>query len=295
MRKIGIILFGIVLMGIGFNPHVSFAEDAQDDGFFIAVNEDETLSDEEKFSRAHEGLEKALSLALEKVSSLKADLDSREFTDGTRELELKTLYLADLSIYETFYSESLAKAQLLESLESVQALAQEVKTYRDVTYTPGVQKIVEFILVFYSEDVINTAADRFTKISEDIGKLELLGLVNEGTFSEQLASINTTLTEAMTLRSQAKDMVLAITAVEEPTTTPGVTETTTPTVIEEETLQIDAPAVVTDEGIKVAPADDTAAEQTAQMLLEKSLNNVKSAYDSFIEISKSVKETLGLE
>jgi len=295
MKKIGIILFGIVLMGIGFNPHVSFAEDAQDDGFFIAVNEDETLSDEEKFSRAHEGLEKALSLALEKVSSLKADLDSREFTDGTRELELKTLYLADLSIYETFYSESLAKAQLLESLESVQALAQEVKTYRDVTYTPGVQKIVEFILVFYSEDVINTAADRFTKISEDIGKLELLGLVNEGTFSEQLASINTTLTEAMTLRSQAKDMVLAITAVEEPTTTPGVTETTTPTVIEEETLQIDAPAVVTDEGIKVAPADDTAAEQTAQMLLEKSLNNVKSAYDSFIEISKSVKETLGLE
>ena len=295
MRKIGIILFGIVLMGIGFNPHVSFAEDAQDDGFFIAVNEDETLSDEEKFSRAHEGLEKALSLALEKVSSLKADLDSREFTDGTRELELKTLYLADLSIYETFYSESLAKAQLLESLESVQALAQEVKTYRDVTYTPGVQKIVEFILVFYSEDVINTAADRFTKISEDIGKLELLGLVNEGTFSEQLASINTTLTEAMTLRSQAKDMVLAITAVEEPTTTPGVTETTTPTVIEEETLQIDAPAVVTDEGIKVAPADDTAAEQTAQMLLEKSLNNVKSAYNSFIEISKSVKETLGLE
>ena len=295
MKKIGIILFGIVLMGIGFNPHVSFAEDAQDDGFFIAVNEDETLSDEEKFSRAHEGLEKALSLALEKVSSLKADLDSREFTDETRELELKTLYLADLSIYETFYSESLAKAQLLESLESVQALAQEVKTYRDVTYTPGVQKIVEFILVFYSEDVINTAADRFTKISEDIGKLELLGLVNEGTFSEQLASINTTLTEAMTLRSQAKDMVLAITAVEEPTTTPGVTETTTPTVIEEETLQIDAPAVVTDEGIKVAPADDTAAEQTAQMLLEKSLNNVKSAYDSFIEISKSVKETLGLE
>ena len=295
MRKIGIILFGIVLMGIGFNPHVSFAEDAQDDGFFIAVNEDETLSDEEKFSRAHEGLEKALSLALEKVSSLKADLDSREFTDETRELELKTLYLADLSTYETFYSESLAKAQLLESLESVQALAQEVKTYRDVTYTPGVQKIVEFILVFYSEDVINTAADRFTKISEDIGKLELLGLVNEGTFSEQLASINTTLTEAMTLRSQAKDMVLAITAVEEPTTTPGVTETTTPTVIEEETLQIDAPAVVTDEGIKVAPADDTAAEQTAQMLLEKSLNNVKSAYDSFIEISKSVKETLGLE
>ena len=295
MKKIGIILFGIVLMGIGLNPHVSFAEDAQDDGFFIAVNEDETLSDEEKFSRAHEGLEKALSLALEKVSSLKADLDSREFTDGTRELELKTLYLADLSIYETFYSESLAKAQLLESLESVQALAQEVKTYRDVTYTPGVQKIVEFILVFYSEDVINTAADRFTKISEDIGKLELLGLVNEGTFSEQLASINTTLTEAMTLRSQAKDMVLAITAVEEPTTTPGVTETTTPTVIEEETLQIDAPAVVTDEGIKVAPADDTAAEQTAQMLLEKSLNNVKSAYDSFIEISKSVKETLGLE
>ena len=295
MKRIGTILFGIVLMGIGFNPHVSFAEDAQDDGFFIAVNEDETLSDEEKFSRAHEGLEKALSLALEKVSSLKADLDSREFTDGTRELELKTLYLADLSIYETFYSESLAKAQLLESLESVQALAQEVKTYRDVTYTPGVQKIVEFILVFYSEDVINTAADRFTKISEDIGKLELLGLVNEGTFSEQLASINTTLTEAMTLRSQAKDMVLAITAVEEPTTTPGVTETTTPTVIEEETLQIDAPAVVTDEGIKVAPADDTAAEQTAQMLLEKSLNNVKSAYDSFIEISKSVKETLGLE
>ena len=276
MKKFIFTLFAALLLGIMTSPFVVLAQDNPDEGFLIAVNEDETLSDEERFVRAKDGLEKALSLSLEKVASLTADLNNREFEDGSREAELKSVFLENLASYEVYYSESLTRAQYLDNLESVQALAVEIKEYRDLTYTPGIEKVVEFVLVFYSEDVIGKATERLNKVSEDIEKLEALGLIENGAFSGQIESISSSLLEADNLRIQAKDIILAV-------------ETGEPAgPVEESVDAAEQTAAQTD-------TLDVAEEPSPQALLEQSLNNVKSVYEAFLEISKSVKETLGLE
>jgi len=276
MKKIIFTLFAALLLGIMTSPFVVLAEDNPAESFFVAAIDDETLSDEERFVRAKEGLEKALSLSIEKVASLTADLNGRGFEDGSREAELKSVFLENLASYEVYYSESLTRAQSLDNLESVQALAVEIKEYRDLTYTPGIEKVVEFVLVFYSEDVIGKATERLNKVSEDIEKLEALGLIENGAFSGQIESISSSLLEADNLRIQARDIILTV-------------ETGEPAgPVEESVDAAEQTAAQTD-------TLDVAEEPSPQALLEQSLNNVKSVYEAFLEISKSVKETLGLE
>jgi len=280
MKRVILSIFSVALMGIVMNPLVSFA---QEEELLIAISEDEALSGEERFEKAKAGLEKALSLALDKVSQLTADLNNRQFDEETIEAELRVLYLEDLAQYGAYYSEALTAAQTLESLESVQALAQEVKGYRDTTYTAGVEKIVEFILVFYSEDVIGTATERFEKITEDIDKLETLGLIGVGVFSEEMDSINALLMDAAQFRMQAKDMLLVN------------VEATSTDEVPVETVDIAEDTATSVDELPVDEGQTANEEKTPKALLETSLNNVKSAYELFVQISNSVKETLGLE
>lgn len=266
----------IVLAGIIGNPFVAFS---QEEDPFLAINEDESLSEEERFVKAKDGLLRALTLALEKVSELTADLDGRSFDDESRESEIKVVFIGDLSNYREYYSEKLAAAEPLETLEAVQELAQEIKDYRDKTYTPGVEQIVQFILVFYSEDIISIAGERFEKISADIDTLESLGLIEEGSFEEQMAEVELLLVEASDLRAQAKDIILA----------PQESEDATGTV-----AAIEGIAEVSTTAEEVADSEPE-EEIAPQNLLETSLNNVKTVYEIFLGISNTVKETLGLE
>src|SRR3990172_8768644 len=277
MKRTTILILLAILVGIGMNPRVSFA---QEDELFIAINQDESLTETERFEMAKDGLGKALVLALEKVAQLTSDLDNRQFDEGTRGAEVKALYLLDLVGYNTFYSEALATTPTLENLEAVQALAQKVKDYRDTTYTPGVENIVEFVLVFYSEDILKTATERFEKISADIEKLETLGLIDAGVFTEQINSINTLLTDAGDLRLQASEIILAVQPQEATTTVEAIASSTE---AEIDTLPL------------TAETAEVVEEVAPRMLLQTSLGNVKSAYELFLEISNSVKITLGLE
>jgi len=280
MRKTVFAIIGILLMGILANPLVVSAQEKTDDSFVIAVNGDENLSDAEKLTLAKDGLEKALSLALEKVTNLTNELNSREFDEESTENTLKSAYLEDLNSYATYYSESLEKSKSLEDLESVQNLAKEIKDYRDTTYGPGVERIVEFVLVFYSEDVINKANERLEKVSEDIGKLEGLGLIEKGTFDEKLEFMKTSLEEASRLRLIAKDIVVILPQEDTTSTSEG--------------LLIDTEAEIATT-TNIDGSEITTEEESAQSLLEQSLNDVKGVYEVFVEISRSVKETLGID
>ena len=269
------------LVGIVGNPIVVLGQENPD--MLLAISEDETLTDEERFTKAKDGLALALNLSIEKVSKLKASLEGRPHDDGSIENELKASFISNLDDYDVYYSETLTAAEALTTLEEVQGLAQEVKSYRGEIYTPGIQKVVQFILVFYTEDVIGIANNRFGKISEDIGTLESLGLIKEGRFLEKTVQIESLLGEANGLNIQAKDMVLILPesgeGVEGSATTTTVSDTDeTSTTTDEAAANVEAPV----EEIEVADP------------LEISLNNVKLVYEIFLEISRAVKETLGI-
>lgn len=265
------------LVGIISNPFVVFGQENPDT--LLAISEDEALSEEERFTKAKDGFTLALTLATEKVTELTENLENREFDEGSRENELKNSFLESLSEYGTYYSTTLTEVETLTTLQDIQTLAQEVKDYRDTVYSPEVENIVQFILVFYSEDLINIASERFVKISEDIETLESLGLIERDKFDNQLSDVDSLLEEADILRGEAKDMILAVPHGEDETiTTEEVAEAST---TEEMEIPTGSEIDVDEENI---PTDT----------IEKSLNNVKSAYEIFLEISAVVKETLGL-
>ena len=63
------------LVGIVGNPIVVLGQENPD--MLLAISEDETLTDEERFTKAKDGLVLALNLSIEKVSKLKASLEGR--------------------------------------------------------------------------------------------------------------------------------------------------------------------------------------------------------------------------
>ena len=284
MNKRTMITALIALMGIIMNPHISFAEEIDP---LLAINEDGSLTDAEKFEKAKAGLEMALSLALDKVAQLTTDLETRQFDEASREAEMRSLFIQDLSAYRTYYSETLTNAQTLENLGAVQALAQEVKNYRDATYTPGIEGIVEFVSVFYTEEVLRTARERFEKVSADIEKLETLGLIEIGTFNEQVVAIETLLKEAEDLRIQASDIILTV---EDAATSTDLVVEAVETVTTTQAEVVETPIVETGTSTILLPD-----EVTPRTLLQTSLGNVKGAYEIFLEISTSVRERLGLD
>ena len=259
----------------------------------LAISDDETLTDEERFVKAKGGLTLALSLAIEKVERLRTNLQERTYDDESVENILKATFVLDLDGYGFYYSETLITTDTLTTLEEVKGLAQDVRTYRDEIYTPGIEKIVQFILVFYADDVIGIASDRFGKISEDINTLESLGLIKVDVFLEETTQIESLLEEARSLNAQVKDVTLVMPSDEE-------------VLVEEEpevapSASIDAPdtddASTTTQELAVDEGDvrDDAEDEETTDPLETSLNNVKLVYEIFLKISRDVKATLGLD
>lgn len=221
MRTVFYILLIALALGGGAAPALAQSSGANPASTEPAATSTDTLSDgtvqststeelspEEKFTRAKEGLTKALTLAQEKVAALRNDLEGRTFKEGSIEAALKAQFLEELGEYESFYSEQLGAVEGLQTLEEVQALATEVKTYRDAVYTPGVEKIVQFTLVFYAEDVIRTANERLAGILSDIDELTKAGLIEEGTFADTRVEIESLLAEASRLKDEAHALVV---------------------------------------------------------------------------------------
>ncbi|MBI2594960.1 MAG: hypothetical protein HYW38_01725 [Candidatus Colwellbacteria bacterium] len=212
------------------------------------------LAPEDKLAKAKEDLTKALDLSLKKVDSLKGRLNELNFPELSREAELKNEALRDLDTYADYYNKAKENLEKTDSLEGVKELAKDVKEYRDATYTPGVEKIVRFILVFYNEEVLGVANDRLGKIEADVKKLDKLGVIKESDFRGKLDEAGNLLGEAAKLQGEAKKIILSATS------TDAVKE----------------------------------KKMSARDMIEKSLNNVKTVYDIFLELNQSVKKALGL-
>lgn len=168
-----------------------------------------SLAPEEKLAKAKEDLLRALDLSLKKVESLKSRLNELNFPEDSREQALKNKALGDLDAYAEYYLKAKEDLDKKGSLDEIKDLAKEIKEYRDTTYIPGVEKTIRFILVFYNEEVLGVANDRFGKIGADIKKLDKLGVVREDDFREKLDEVSDFLKEAADLQGEAKKIILA--------------------------------------------------------------------------------------
>ncbi len=240
----------------------------------LTVRDDTSLSDEDKLLKEFELrgkiLSEVLTLSLDEVSKLTAKIDALpEFTEESPERKLRDEFKAALEGYATYYTDQSKKLALLTTIEQVKSLAQEIKDYRDNTYNPQIKEIVNFVLLFYNEDVLKVANTRLDKISADIKKLEKLGYIKTGAFANELKLAAQTLSDARALLEEAKNAVL------------------NPPKPEEE--------IAPETGTAPTEEEETQPPVEPNKLVESSLNKVKSAYDTFLQISKSLRKILGIE
>ena len=240
----------------------------------LTVRDDTSLSEEDKLLKEFELRKKILSevltLSIDEVAKLTAKVDALpEFAENSREKELQNEFKAVLETYTAYYTEQFKKLAELTKIDETKSLAQEIKDYRDNIYNPQIQKIVNFVLLFYNDDVLKIANTRLDKISADIKKLEKLGYIKAGIFASELKLAAETLSAARALLEEAKSAVL-----------------TTPKPEEETALET-----------RATPTEEKEAQPPIEpnKLVEDSLNKVKSTYDIFLQISKDLRKLLGIK
>ncbi|MHB9019643.1 MAG: hypothetical protein ACYC3G_02065, partial [Minisyncoccota bacterium] len=185
-------------------------------------------------------------------------------------------------------------------------LAQEYKDWREQNYNIYVKKLTVFILTFQEKNVLKTANTRLEKIMTDIKKLESAKILKKEDTWKFIDSAMKSLTNAQIFNSNAekiitdlieKDIIYIASSTPE---TIIKTSTTTPEKIIE--LMIENPEEsATSSALKLATTTSTdlikspleiSLENEAQTLIEKSLQEIKDAYGSFISISNKVKAKL---
>lgn len=240
----------------------------------LNFRDDTSLKEENKLLKELEirkdVLNEVFTLSLEEVAKLTARIDVLpEFAENSREKALRDEFKLSLENYSTYYRDQSKKLADLTTIGEVKNLAQKIKDYRDEIYNPQIQQIVNFILLFYNENVLKIANARLDKISADIQKLEKLGYIKAGAFASEMKFAAQTLNDARAFFEEAKKAVFA------------------PSQSEEET--------VIESGIS-APMEDEKAQPPVEpnKLMENSLNKVKSAYDTFLKVGKGVRKILGM-
>lgn len=228
------------------------------------------LINEEKLTHVRGELSKALLLALGKVSGLRADLENHKFNEESVEASLKASYLLKLDSFEAFYNDRLAEVEFFITLEEIQTSAIAIKEYRDKIYTPSVEEIVQFIIVFYAQDVIKIANERYVSVLQDIQKLEDLGLLKDGFFADQKIEIEVLLANAQLFRNHAYNFIVT------PPTQESKEVAHTTSQEEKEVVE------------RVGPMG-------SGELLKASLSNIKATYDKLLEIKQSIKIELRIE
>ncbi len=247
----------------------------------IQVKDDTSISGFEKNEKELEArlnlIKDVLKLSTDEIAKLQDKLKKLpKFSDKSREKILKTEYQKSLEDFSVYYADKSKRLAGIKFNDDAKALAEELKNYRDDIYNPEIKKIANFTILFYNAEVIKTGKVRLNKISGDISKLEKLGYLKIGVFSDKLKKAQELLSDADKLEQEATDIILA----PEPVKNEGA-------------IQKDVTAQqignITDE-IKVMEKPKDPGDLTSE-----SLQNVKDTYDIFLQIGKDLKKYFGLK
>ncbi len=282
-----IILSLIALIGANLQQPVSASEIVMATPVEKSVDEllttkdDISLSPEEKLAKEINTREKilkeALTSSLDEVNNIKARLEKLpESEKDSKEKKLKDKFMKELTNYEIYYkgqNENLdsliANSKNNETLnEDLKKAIVDLKDYRENIYNPTFQKMVDFLILFYSADVLQITQTRFDKISNDIKKLEKLGLIKTGYSKLSMEKALELINDANALQAKARDLIL----------NPNVSNKKN----SDNTEEI------------VGDKKEPIAQPTPRELIETSLNKIKSTYDIFLQISKDIRKTLGI-
>ena len=284
----------------------------------VELKDDSALSDQDKEIKEiqirKEALGKITSLSLLEIKNLKDKINSLDF-ESDAQTAIKERFLEILDNNKKYSEELKIKTENEKiTLEEVKNLAQEYKDWREDNYNNYVKKLTVFILAFQEKNVLKTANTRLEKIMTDLKKLETAKILKKEDTSKFINSAMKSLANAQIFNSKAEKIIIGIIKkdiLDVATSTPASVATSTSELIETATttpekliikpveeslasstvkLTATAPMVSTS-----SPREIILEEDNAQILIEKSLKEIKNAYNNFISISIKVSQKLKIK
>lgn len=317
LKIIIIVIIILVTLSLGLSPifaqenlQVPNKEVSNKVDELVGLKDDDTLSDKEKEIKEiqirKEALSKITNLALLEIKNLEDKINSLDFESDTQS-RIKEAFLGILEKNKKYSADLKIKTEKNElTLEEVKNLAQEYKDWREQNYNIYIKKLTVFILTFQEKNVLKTANTRLEKIMADIKKLENAKILKKEDTWKFIDSAMKSLTNAQILNSNAEKTIMDLIEkdiINIASSTPKMiieTATTTPEKIIEsiitdtkESTASSTPSLATSTPTDLIKSpQEIALEDKAQTLIEKSLQEIKDAYGSFISISNKVKAKL---
>ncbi|GEM_PF-1934204 len=284
----------------------------------VDLKDDNTLSEKDKELKEiqirKEALGKITNLSLLEIKNLEAKINSLDLTSNTQNA-IKEKFLEILDNNKKYSEELRTKTENDKlTLEEVKNLAQEYKDWREKNYNKYVKQLTIFILTFQEKNVLKTANTRLEKIMIDIKKLEGAKILKKEDTWKYIESAMKSLTNAQIFNSDAEKLIIEVierdiinaatstlASAATLTSEPIGTATTTSEKIEEPIIKHAEESTVSSTAklATTTPMTSTSSpqeiileEDSAQTLIEKSLQEIKNAYTSFISISNKVKAKL---
>lgn len=239
------------------------------------IRDDSSLSASDKAAKEFRAQEDILNgvtgLSDNEIASAKDKLGKLpDFDQDSPEQKLRDNYLTELGTYSAYFDAEKQKIKEATSLDDLKTIASDLKAYRAGGYNDELQNMVTFTLLYYADEITATARTRLDKITSDIAKLQDAGFLKKGFAQNSLSKADGLIKDAVKLHDQAEIMILR--PVQEQTT-----------------------------GDKANPTMDTGTDKkatpppTARDLIEKSISDIKSAYNIFLQVGKDARKALGLK
>lgn len=225
------------------------------------------LSPNERLGKEITAREKIISIAL--TLSLKESKTMRDnfqglpaFATSSQAYAIESGYLANLVAYDAFYKAEQGKLWSAENNpylnssdlnDSLKALANEIKDYRETFSSPQIKAMTDFYLAFYTQNSISVARDRLSKISNEVKNLEDLSILQSNAFDNDLSQANALLNEASQFDQNAQYLIL------------------TP----------------------VDQLNETSASSTPEDLIKSSLIDLSKTYGILLKVGQSLSQSVG--
>lgn len=247
-------------------------------------------SDSESLAFRVETFKKVVELAITEAKDLKIKILGFETEDETV-TAWKESRIAEINALVSYYAEQEESAVSLKepSLENLKKIAQDFKDHRENVFRPLAEEIGNFFLIQQENKALETAQKRLAKIAKDIEKLKNQKIKNIAQVDAFLEKSGKLINEGLVLNNEATDIfwekINASSSTFAEKNFSAALETDQATSSEE----LSPPAADIGEGGLIAPEIQ---EPSIKDLVYASLNSVKGAYQTFIDLSNLVRELL---
>lgn len=161
------------------------------------------------------------------------------------------------------------------NLEGIKNLAQEFKDWRENFYNQIIKKSLIFSLIMQEKAALKIAEARVEKILLDFKKLENANLLTKDESLTLLSPSNKNLSNARSLNNKAETLLIKSLDFDQ--------EISSTTII----FNIN--------NISATNTINNIDEDSIKLLIQKSLDEIKNAYKSFLDISIKIRKKLGLQ